>query len=77
MNKQLTQLMQLEACFQRIPHSLIAVIARFSLAAVFWPSGQSKIEGLAINMVHGEWALGWPRLADGTVRLPRNIACRC
>jgi putative oxidoreductase len=53
----------------RIPHSLIAFIARFSIAAVFWNSGQTKIEGLAINFVGGEFTLGWPRLADSALAL--------
>jgi putative oxidoreductase len=68
----------LEAHFQRIPHTVIAFIARFSLAAVFWQSGQSKIEGLAIHIVNGEWLLaghGWPRTRFPC--LPRNTACRC
>ncbi|GAB4065513.1 DoxX family protein [Ancylobacter sonchi] len=29
----------------RIPHDLIALIARISIAAVFWQSGQTKVEG--------------------------------
>jgi len=55
--------------FERIPHSLIAFIARFSIAAVFWKSGQTKIEGLAIDLIDGTFQLGWPRLADSTVPL--------
>jgi putative oxidoreductase len=54
---------------QRIPHSAIALLARFSLAAVFWNSGQTKIEGLAINLVGGDFALGWPHLSDSAVAL--------
>jgi putative oxidoreductase len=69
MNRFLTLLMRLEAPMQRIPHTLIAFIARFSLAAVFWQSGQTKIEGLAINIVQWEWVIGWPRLAENTVAL--------
>lgn len=69
MHNFLHRLMALEAPFQRIPHTLIAFIARFSLAAVFWQSGQSKIEGLAINIVNGEWLLGWPRLGENTIAL--------
>jgi putative oxidoreductase len=69
MNRFLTLLMRLEAPLQRIPHTLIAFIARFSLAAVFWQSGQTKIEGLAINIVQWEWVIGWPRLAENTVAL--------
>jgi putative oxidoreductase len=60
---------RLVGLFSLIPHSLIAFIARFSIAAVFWNSGQTKIEGLAINLVSGEFTLGWPRLADSAVAL--------
>lgn len=55
--------------FERIPYSLIAFIARFSIAAVFWKSGQTKVEGLAIDLVDGTFQLGWPRLADSTIPL--------
>jgi len=55
--------------FERIPHTLIAFVARFSIAAVFWNSGQTKIEGLAINLVSGEFILGWPRLSDTALAL--------
>ena len=56
----------------RIPHSPIALVARFSIAAVFWKSGQTKIEGLAIDIVDGKFSLGWPRLADSAVPLFRD-----
>ncbi|NUU36802.1 DoxX family protein [Pseudomonas sp. C2B4] len=52
-----------------IPHSLIAFVARFSIAAVFWKSGQTKIEGLAIDLFDGTFSLGIPRLADSTLPL--------
>ena len=52
-----------------IPHSLIALLARFSIAAVFWNSGQTKIEGLAVNFVTGDFQLGWPRLSDSAISL--------
>ncbi|MBV4459922.1 DoxX family protein [Pseudomonas sp. COR58] len=57
------------ALLERIPHSLIAFIARFSIAAVFWKSGQTKVEGLAIDLVDGTFEPGWPHLADSTVPL--------
>ena len=57
---------------ERIPHGFIATLARFSVAAVFWKSGQTKIEGLAIDIVAGEFTLGWPRLADATIPLFRD-----
>lgn len=55
--------------FERIPYSLIAFVARFSIAAVFWKSGQTKVEGLAIDLVSGSFELGWPHLADSTIPL--------
>lgn len=56
----------------RIPYSLIALLARFSIAAVFWNSAQTKVQGLVINLISGEIALGWPRLSDSAVALFRD-----
>jgi putative oxidoreductase len=56
----------------RIPHSLIALIGRFAIAGVFWRSGQTKIEGLAIDLVEGRFELGWPRLSASAVELFRD-----
>jgi putative oxidoreductase len=58
--------------FEKIPHSLIAFIARFSIAAVFWTSGQTKVQGFVVNLVTGEFSLGWPRLSDSVVALFRD-----
>jgi putative oxidoreductase len=55
--------------FGCIPHTFIAALGRFSIAAVFWKSGQTKIEGLAIDIVSGEFHLGWPHLSDSAVTL--------
>lgn len=55
--------------FERIPHSLVALLARFSVAAVFWNSGQTKVEGLAVNFISGDFQLGWPRLSSSAVAL--------
>jgi len=54
---------------EKIPSSFIALIGRFSIAAVFWQSGQTKIEGFTLNLVKGDFSLGWPRLADSTLFL--------
>jgi len=62
----------LNTAFARLPHSLIAALARFSIAAVFWKSGQTKIEGLAIDLVDGVYELGWPHLSDAAVALFRD-----
>jgi putative oxidoreductase len=56
----------------RIPYSGIALLARFSIAAVFWSSGQTKVEGFALNFVSGEFQPGWPRLSDTAVALFRD-----
>lgn len=55
--------------FEKIPHSLIAFIARFSIAAVFWKSGQTKVEGFAVDLVSGTFVYDNPHLADSTVPL--------
>lgn len=55
-----------------IPHSLIALLARFSIAAVFWNSGQTKVEGLSLNVISGEFQLGWPHLSDSAIALFRD-----
>lgn len=57
------------ALFDRIPDSLIALLGRFSIAAVFWKSGQTKVEGLAIDIVDGSFSLGIPRLSESAVVL--------
>lgn len=56
----------------RIPHWLIAFIGRFSIAAVFWKSGQTKVQGLAIDLIDGKVELGIPRFADSTLDLFRE-----
>ncbi|MDP2823434.1 MAG: DoxX family protein [Sulfuritalea sp.] len=55
-----------------IPDSLIAIIGRFSIAAIFWKSGQTKVQGFAIDIVGGEFTLGLPRLSDSVVELFRS-----
>jgi putative oxidoreductase len=42
------------------------------VAAVFWKSGQTKIEGLAIDIVSGSFELGMPRLSSSAVDLFRD-----
>jgi putative oxidoreductase len=58
--------------FEKIPYSLIAFVARFSIAAVFWKSGQTKVEGFAVDLINGTFELGIPRLANSTVPLFRS-----
>ncbi|PKO68771.1 MAG: hypothetical protein CVU22_07670 [Betaproteobacteria bacterium HGW-Betaproteobacteria-16] len=66
----LTALLQsIHSAMGQLPNTLLAFIARFSIAAVFWKSGQTKIEGLAIDIVNGTFTLGMPRLSDNAVFL--------
>lgn len=58
--------------FEKIPYSLIALVARFSIAAVFWKSGQTKVQGFAVDLIDGTFELGMPHLASSTVPLFRN-----
>ena len=60
------------ARLSRIPDTLIALIGRFSIAAVFWKSGQTKIEGFAVDLVSGEFQFGWPQLSDSALELFRS-----
>lgn len=60
------------ALLARVPESAIALLGRFSVAAVFWKSGQTKVEGLAIDLVSGEFTLGLPRLSASAVDLFRD-----
>lgn len=50
----------------------ITGLARGCLAATFWQSGQTKVEGFALNLLQGEWVWGWPRLSDTAVALFRD-----
>lgn len=55
--------------FSSIPESLVALLGRVSIAAIFWKSGQTKVEGFAVDIVSGEFQFGWPRLSDSALAL--------
>lgn len=63
---------QIIGLMSRIPDGWIALLARFSIAAVFWKSGQTKIQGFALDIVSGEFQLGWPHLSDSVIDLFRD-----
>jgi putative oxidoreductase len=60
------------AWLSRIPDAWIALLARFSIAAIFWKSGQTKVQGFSLDIVSGEFQFGWPRLSDSVVDLFRD-----
>lgn len=39
---------------------------------MFWKSGQTKIQGFAVDIVSGEFQFGVPRLSDSVVALFRD-----
>ena len=57
------------ALLERIPHGAIALIGRVSIAATFWMSGQTKIEGLVVDPIAGTVELGWPRVTAEAIEL--------
>jgi putative oxidoreductase len=63
---------RLHGTFSRIPYDLVALLARVAMAAVFWRSGQTKVQGFAVDLVEGTLTLGWPRLSDNAVALFRD-----
>ena len=56
----------------RIPDSLIALLGRFSIAGIFWRSGQTKVQGFVFDIVGGEFQFGMPRLSDSAIALFRD-----
>ena len=57
---------------EAIPYSFTALVARIGIGMTFWQSGQTKVVGLAVDPVAGQWQVGWPRLAPGAVDLFRD-----
>lgn len=60
------------AWMERIPHGLIALLARIGLGATFWLSGQSKIEGFVLDPIGLQAEFGWPRVSEGALDLFRS-----
>jgi len=67
-----TRIRQAIALLERIPDLLIALLGRFSIAAVFWLSGQTKVQGFTLNIVSGQFSIDNPRLSDSVVDLFRD-----
>lgn len=60
------------AVMEAIPHGLVALLARIGLAATFWLSGQSKIEGFVLDPIGLQVEFGWPRVSEGAMDLFRS-----
>ncbi len=65
-------LRRLHAALALIPESAIALLARVAIAGVFWRSGQTKVEGYALDLVEGRFEFGLPRLSATAVDLFRD-----
>jgi len=63
---------RLITAMDRVPNNFIALEGRYSVAAEDRLSAQTKVEGYALNIVSGEWTLGWPRLSASVVDLFRE-----
>lgn len=55
--------------YTRWAEPMILLLGRFSLASVFWLSGQTKITGFSLNLIHGNIQFGWPQLKATTLYL--------
>ena len=60
------------ALLNRIPASLVALLARVGIGATFWLSGQTKIEGLVLDPVGLHAEFGWPHVSEGALELFRT-----
>jgi putative oxidoreductase len=56
----------------RIPESLVALVARLGIGATFWLAGQSKIEGFVLDPIGLHAQFGWPRVSEGALELFRS-----
>lgn len=58
--------------FYRLSEDATLLLGRFSIAAIFWLSAQTKVDGFALNLLSGEWEMGWPQLSASVVELFRE-----
>jgi putative oxidoreductase len=56
----------------RIPASLVALVARVGIGATFWLSGQTKIEGFVLDPIGLHAEFGWPHVSEGALELFRS-----
>lgn len=54
------------------PLALLSLVARFSIAGIFWRSGQTKVAGFALDPLAGRFELGWPHFSDSAIDLFRD-----
>ncbi len=65
----LSLLKSMERLWAKLPEDIGLLLARFTLATIFWRSGQTKIEGFQLDFIDMKLQLGWPVMADSTLFL--------
>lgn len=65
-------LTQLGTRLQRAPLWPALLLGRICIAAAFWLSGQTKIEGLVLDPIHLQFSFGWPSVTVGAIELFRD-----
>lgn len=53
----------------RMPHSFIAAVTRIAAAAVFWTTGQGKLDAPVIDMFRLRFGFDWPRISETALEL--------
>ncbi len=62
----------LVATYACIPEDAIQLLARISIAATFWLSGQTKVEGFVLDPIGLTAQFGRPHITDGAIELFRS-----
>ena len=62
----------LKAKVKKLSDAFLPLLGRLAIGAVFWQSGQTKVQGFVVDFVGGNFSLGWPRLSDSAVDLFRE-----
>ena len=65
----LSLLQGIERVWSKLPEDIGLLLARFTLATIFWRSGQTKIEGFQLDLIAMKFQWGWPVMAESTLFL--------
>lgn len=63
---------RLNALCAALPLEALQLAARLGIAGTFWRSGQTKVQGFALDLVEGRFEFGWPRFSDSAIDLFRD-----
>jgi len=65
----LSLLQSIERVWAKLPEDIGLLLARLTLATIFWRSGQTKIEGFQLDLIDMKFQWGWPVMAESTLFL--------